>query len=232
MKTERGEIEIRGRAAPGGELGPVGELAGWLARTVTAALLLGAGVVWLRLLAGALRRPLPWPGLILVAVAAIAAATIARLALRWKMRSHRHALRPRSTGETAGRRGRMAAGPFPAFSFPSSAQSPAGEVTQQLVRTRLADGSERVTGWLRVALEAGQRSANVHVAFCPPFARSPQVRVQQREGPAARVKLGQSLPFGARLDLKLAQAAEVASAMVLEILVVADAPESELTNEK
>jgi hypothetical protein len=233
MNTERCEIEARGTSAPGGDSGPVGELAGWLARTVTAALLLGAGVVWLRLLAGALRRPLAWPGLVLVAVAAIAAVAVARLALQLKRRSRRNSLRPRSAEDTGGRRGRIAAGPFPAFSFPSSAQAPAGEVIQQLVRTRLADGSERLAGWLRVALEGGQRSANIHVAFCPPFARSPQVRVQQREGPSSRVKLGQSLPYGARLDLKLAQAAEGAAALVLEILVLADAPENESkTNEK
>jgi hypothetical protein len=79
-------------------------------------------------------------------------------------------------------------------------------------------------------LAPGQRSANLHLAFCPPFARSPRISVQQREGPAARVKEGQLLPYGARLDLKLAQAAETATSLVLEILVHADA--TEMKNEE
>jgi len=38
------------------------------------------------------------------------------------------------------------------------------------------------------------------------------------------------LPYGARLDLKLAQAAETSTSLVLEILVHAEAPE--MKNEK
>jgi hypothetical protein len=213
--------------ALGGDFRPFGELAGWLARTVTAALLLGAGVIWLRLLAGALRRPLPWSGLILAAVAAAVAAAVVRLAWRLEVASRRQPTdRPkrgqnyfspsRLEDDTSGGEGKIVLTPFP---------MPAGDVIQQLVRTRLPDGSERLAGWLRVVLAPGQRSANIHVAFCPPFARSPRISVQQREGPAARVKEGQLLPYGARLDLKLAQAAETSTSLVLEILVHADAPD-------
>lgn len=103
----------------------------------------------------------------------------------------------------------------PVISAVSVAQGPpAGDVVQQLIRRRAADGTEVVSGWLRVALAAGQRIANLHVAFCPPLARTPQVNVEQVEGPPARIKKVQVLPYGARFDLKLAEAAE-ASAWVL-----------------
>ncbi len=194
---------------------PIGELAGWVARTVTAALLLGTGVIWLRLLAGAIRRPLPWSGLILAAFAAAAAG-----ALAWRLEKRgQNGFSPSRPGnEGSGSQGKTVLTPF---------STPAEDVIQQLVRTRLCDGGEQLAGWLRVALAPGQRSANVHVAFCPPFARSPRIRVEQREGPAARVKEGQLLPYGVRLDVKLAQAAQAAATVVLEILVQAKAQEME-----
>ena len=95
----------------------------------------------------------------------------------------------------------------------------AGDVVQQQVRSRAADGTEVLRGRLRVPLAAGQRSASVHVAFCPPFARTPRVEVEQREGPAARIKSVQSLPHGARFDLKLAQPGETAGCILLEFSV-------------
>jgi hypothetical protein len=56
------------------------------------------------------------------------------------------------------------------------------------------------------------------VAFCPPFKSTPRLEVQQREGPAARVKTAQLLPYGARLDLKLAAAAEQPLTVVLQFI--------------
>ena len=99
----------------------------------------------------------------------------------------------------------------------SEEELPADDVLQQLVRRRLPDGREELTGWLRVPLAAGQRTANVHLAFCPPFAQAPQVAVEQQDGLPARIKLVQSLPFGARLDLKLAEVAEESSTVVLYV---------------
>jgi len=99
---------------------------------------------------------------------------------------------------------------------PPGASFPSGDVLQQLTRRRATDGGETLTGWLRVPLVPGQRIANVHVAFCPPFPRTPQVAVEQLEGPAGRIKKVQVLPYGARFDLKLAEPAEMASAVLLE----------------
>jgi hypothetical protein len=86
--------------------------------------------------------------------------------------------------------------------LPSEAP-PGAEVTQQFARCRTSDGGELMTGWLRVPFAASQRNATVHLAFCPPFARTPRVSVEQMEGPVARIKMVQLLPYGARIDLKL-----------------------------
>jgi len=116
---------------------------------------------------------------------------------------------------------KIGAGPPPSSrapsipSIPALDEPPADEVTQTLTRTRAADGSEVLSGWLRVAMAAGQRSANVHLAFCPEFLRTPRVTVEQVGGPEARIKKVQELPYGARFDLKLAvQSAEAATVLL------------------
>jgi hypothetical protein len=89
------------------------------------------------------------------------------------------------------------------------------EVTQQFTRSTAADGAEVLAGWLRVPFAAGQRTHSVHLAFCPPFARTPALAVEQADGPAARIKTAQILPYGARLDLKLHAPPESPAAAIL-----------------
>jgi hypothetical protein len=70
------------------------------------------------------------------------------------------------------------------------------------------DGSDVLSGWMRVSMALGQRNASVHLSFCPQFSRAPRVTVKQLEGPRARIKTVQVLPHGARFDLKLAAPSE------------------------
>ncbi len=93
--------------------------------------------------------------------------------------------------------------------------APAEEVTQQLVRGRAADGSEVLSGWLRTYFTAGQRTGSVHVAICPPLDGPPEVSAEQIDGPPSRVRTAQALPYGVRLDLKLAAAAEGPTGVLL-----------------
>ncbi len=79
-----------------------------------------------------------------------------------------------------------------------------------------ADGVEELSGWLRIAFVAGQRTGSLHVAFCPPFVATPELAVEQLEGPEARLKTAQLMPYGARLDLKLAAAAEEPTSVLLQ----------------
>jgi len=98
------------------------------------------------------------------------------------------------------------------------ADEPPGEdVTQQLTGSQAADGSETLVGWLRVALAARQRNTNVHVAFCPPFARTPEVTVEQLDGPETRIKVVQVLPYGVRCDLKLAGTSVSPASVLLQL---------------
>ena len=100
--------------------------------------------------------------------------------------------------------------------------SPDETVTQQLTRSQAADGTESLSGWLRIPVALGQRTANVHVAFCPPFPHTPLARVEQLDGPEARIKTVQLLPYGVRFDLKLREPSESAVAVLLQFS--ADAP--------
>ena len=90
------------------------------------------------------------------------------------------------------------------------------EVTQQLTRSQAADGAEEFSGWLRMPFAAGQRTGNVHVAFCPPLSAVPELHVEQIDGPTARIKTAQVLPYGVRLDLKLAVTAEEPACVLLQ----------------
>jgi len=93
---------------------------------------------------------------------------------------------------------------------------PADDVLQQLTLSRVADGGTQLAGLLRPPSATGQRTAAEHVAFCPPFAKTPQVTVEQLDGPPARVKTAQLLPHGVRLDLKLDATADTPQAVLLQ----------------
>ena len=92
---------------------------------------------------------------------------------------------------------------------------PPEQVIQRLTRSRDADGAERLSGWLRMPFAAGQRTASIHVAFCPPFAKVPELKVEQADGPTTRVRTAQLLPHGTRLDLKLSQSTDNEESVLL-----------------
>ena len=60
---------------------------------------------------------------------------------------------------------------------------PAKGVTQQLTRSTTTQGGDLLCGALRLDLAAGQRTGNLHVAFCPPFAGTPEITAVQADGP-------------------------------------------------
>lgn len=105
-------------------------------------------------------------------------------------------------------------------------------VWQQTNRAYAADGADVLRGTLRAVLAVGQRTANVHLAFCPPFARLPQLDYRQTDGPPARVKLGQLLPYGVRLDVKLDEPAEASSTVLLELTAKEARAEAKITGNK
>ena len=77
------------------------------------------------------------------------------------------------------------------------------QATQSLLRTRASDGTEAISGMLRAEFAPGERTVYAHVGFCPPLAGVPQIEFEQTAGPEATLKLAQTLPHGARFDVRL-----------------------------
>ena len=92
-------------------------------------------------------------------------------------------------------------------------------IVQQLTRVRDAELGEMVYGTLRADFEPNQRSVTLHVAFCPPLAMVPQMDIEQTDGPEARLKLAQVLPYGARVDVRLREAFAKPQSVVVELCV-------------
>jgi len=175
------------------------------------------------------------PSAALGAVAIIWAAAISAEAWFWTPVVRAGAIRLRRNtqlAEPALRRGESlpAHKPIESGTRPRKAAAPLDpHVWQQTSRADEADGADVLRGTLRAFLAVGQRTAHVHLAFCPPFARLPQFDYRQTDGPAARVKLGQLLPYGVRLDVKLDEPAEASSTVLLELTAKEERAAAETT---
>ena len=88
-------------------------------------------------------------------------------------------------------------------------QEIAPHVTQQMTRSRNDEGVEVISGVLRAEFAPGERTHNLHVAFCPPLMYEPQVVTHQLDGSPMTVKVAQSEIFGIRIELRLTSAAQL-----------------------
>ncbi len=95
-----------------------------------------------------------------------------------------------------------------------------GDKVQRLVRTQAA-GMDRIQGWLKATFDESERNATLHVAFCPPFDETPTLTVVQTSGPECRIKTGQLLSYGVRLELKRALAEVEQAVVIIEFSVQA-----------
>jgi hypothetical protein len=234
-----------------------------LTRALAAVVVLAAVLLASRRLAGALERPLPAVGLIVVGLALAGArlassaisdhpsrrdgpalrmepiATLATLVAGWSVSlpgssglglavlwlsiiggealAWRSLLREPNRsknsgrGETGSAAGGRSIGRDPVDRSPEDIEvTPMVELAdadtrQHLVLAHTTDGRDVLHGWSRVTFAPGQRTAAIHVAFCPPFLAIPGVWVQASTGPDCRVKIGQLMPYGMRLDVRLSQ---------------------------
>jgi hypothetical protein len=94
-------------------------------------------------------------------------------------------------------------------------------ISQQIVRRR-DDSGETLTGWTRVDFAQAQRVAAAHIAICPPLERGPTCEAEQQDGPAAEVKVTQTMPYGVRLEVKLDEPAEEATSVIVEFAIQAE----------
>ena len=82
------------------------------------------------------------------------------------------------------------------------------DVEQQLQRTVDAQGDVVISGRIQQKFVPNQRTAAVHIAFCPPLAAVPEVKVEQVDGTEATVKIAEVLPLGVRIEVRLRRAAK------------------------
>jgi hypothetical protein len=87
---------------------------------------------------------------------------------------------------------------------------------QQITRYRNELGAEVIQGLLRVELTKNQRTAHIHIAFCPPLTSTPEFTWEQTEGDDATIAIGQLATYGARLDLRMARPAANGDSIVVE----------------
>ncbi len=102
---------------------------------------------------------------------------------------------------------------------PSPPHWPDDDVSQQLTRRRTAEGVDSMHLWVRGEVLSGARVGAVHLAFCPPFGHTPEVLFEQADGPEATIKPGQVLPYGVRLEWKLASVATSDQSVLIEVFV-------------
>jgi hypothetical protein len=95
-------------------------------------------------------------------------------------------------------------------------------VSQQIQRGWTEDNHDSCFGWVRATFEPGQRTETIHLTFCPPFQETPQLRVEQLEGPEMQIKQAQVLPYGARLELRLAKIDKSRTEAVVEFIAIDD----------
>lgn len=95
---------------------------------------------------------------------------------------------------------------------------------QQITRVRDDDGVESIHGILRAEFAAGQRTATLHVGFCPPLSSVPAVDAETADGPEATTKVVQALCHGARLEVRLAEPAEEPCGVLVEFVATPSAP--------
>ncbi|MFP6667730.1 MAG: hypothetical protein VB876_10480 [Pirellulales bacterium] len=98
----------------------------------------------------------------------------------------------------------------------ATSQGLAANLLQQFHRGADKDTGEYCHGMIRATFVAAQRTDTLHLSFCPPFYSTPELHVEQTEGPDAQVKVTQLLPYGARLEVRLASAPETDVQAVLE----------------
>lgn len=96
--------------------------------------------------------------------------------------------------------------------------TPAEQTLQELTRSRAADGVETIRGKVVAEFAANERTAIVHVAFCPPFERLPAVEAHRTAGPGCEVKITQVLHQGVRLEVRLARASTATERVNLEFV--------------
>lgn len=97
---------------------------------------------------------------------------------------------------------------------------PPGRLVQRQERYELAAGGDCLRGRVLLSIAAGGKTANAHVGFCPAFARTPSVRVEtDYDGVEAVVSAAEVLPWGVRVECRLAEPADEPLEIPVDVFV-------------
>jgi hypothetical protein len=95
-----------------------------------------------------------------------------------------------------------------------------GRFRQRFTRYEGRAGGDRLRGRINVEVGAGARLAHGHVGFCPAFAATPAVEVStDYDGVEATVAAAEVLPWGVRVEVRLAEPAEEPLEIPVHLLV-------------
>ena len=92
--------------------------------------------------------------------------------------------------------------PIAASEQPSSADDGDWRHHIEYAQSYDAAGLKHVAGVARLTFRPGERQTELHLAFCPSFAGAPRLDCRQTSGPEARVKVTQTMPYGARAEVQ------------------------------
>lgn len=156
--------------------------------------------------------PADW---IALAVAAVGAAATA---CRLPGRGANGRLAPESTTE---RRPEVRRGGPPRRRRPRREPDP-GVLWQRFERRELPAGGERVRGRVVVVVPTGAKAGYGHLGFCPAFAATPTVEATTAyDGVEATVTAAEVLPWGVRVECRLAEPAEEQVQIPVDLVAVA-----------
>ncbi len=102
-------------------------------------------------------------------------------------------------------------------------------IVQQLFRLQDDQSYEVIYGTVRADFVAGQRTAVVHVGFCPPLTYLPEIEAEALpgspiQGSLAKIKVVQALAHGTRLDIRLPVAATSDSQLWIDLAARPEVP--------
>lgn len=97
-----------------------------------------------------------------------------------------------------------------------------GRLSQRQERYVLPSGAECIRGRIQLEVPAGARTVHGHLGFCPAFGTMPEVSVETPyDGVEATVTAAEIVPWGVRIECRLAEPAE--EPIVIPVLVLATA---------
>jgi hypothetical protein len=94
------------------------------------------------------------------------------------------------------------------------------KVLQNLTRVRTAEGHEAIRGTLLAEFQPGERQTTLHIAFCPPFERLPEVEANVADDSDADVKLTQVFHHGAQFELRLPEPVSEYANVEIELFAI------------